>query len=231
MAKRRMFNLSIVENDVFLDMPLTSQSLYFHLGMHADDYGFVSPKRVMRMIGASNDDLQILIAKRYVLQFDSGVIVIKHWQINNTVRKDRSTPTTFQHELNQLTYNEYGAYTERRKIILPLKEIQQPKKLNAKKQKNGNQMATQIRLDKINNTMVFLDLLNKYTGRHFRVLPRGAAKTLKQFSLEEIEQALRNATLDTWHSSRLSELSSDYLTRPSTIDTLLNRKPQKKQYA
>jgi hypothetical protein len=112
MAKKRMFNLVIVESDEFLDMPLSSQALYFHLSMAADDYGFISPKRVMRMIGANEDDLKLLIYKRYVLQFESGVVVIKHWQVNNTIRKDRSNPTTYSKELKTLTFNEFGAYTE-----------------------------------------------------------------------------------------------------------------------
>lgn len=159
--KRRMFDQSIVESDIFLDMPLSSQSLYFHLCMNADDYGFVSPKRIMRMLGATTDDLQILIAKRYILTFESGVVVIKHWHNNNTVRKDRAQMTTYTLEFNSLTSNEFGAYTERRKIKMPLIKKQQHKKLINQKVKNDNQMSPEIRLDKIrldktNNTNVLL---------------------------------------------------------------------------
>lgn len=111
-----MFSKDIVENDVFLDMPQTTQNLYFHLCMNADDDGFVSPKRIMRMIGAGDDDLKVLIVKRYILTFPSGVVVIKHWTVNNNVRKDRYNKTTFQEELSMLTKNNFGAYTEITKI-------------------------------------------------------------------------------------------------------------------
>jgi hypothetical protein len=158
MAKKRMFDQSIVESDVFLDMPLTSQTLYFHLCMNADDYGFVSPKRIMRMIGSSEDDIKILIGKRYVLVFDSGVVVIKHWLVNNTIRKDRSQVSSYQNEFKRLTKNEWGAYTEIDKITTKVEELTGTV---AKKQTNGkpndNHLATQnrieeIRLDKISNT-------------------------------------------------------------------------------
>ena len=116
MTRRRMFNPVIVESDVFLDMPLTTQALYFHLSMHADDYGFVSPKKIMRMVGAGDDELKILISKRFVLVFESGVLVIKHWHVNNTIRKDRSIETTYDKELKMLTRNEFGGYTEIQRI-------------------------------------------------------------------------------------------------------------------
>lgn len=119
MAKKRMFNVDIVENDVFLDMPSSSQNLYFHLCMNADDDGFVGPKKVMRMCAASQDDLQVLIAKRYILVFESGVAVIKHWTVNNTIKKDRHVKTTYQVEFNSLTFNEWGVYTEKRSTKLP----------------------------------------------------------------------------------------------------------------
>lgn len=109
-----MFSKSITESDAFLDMPLSTQALYFHLSMNADDDGFVnSPKRVQRLVGASEDDLKLLIAKRFVLAFESGIIVIKHWKIHNWIRKDRYRPTQYQEELSLLLLKENGAYTER----------------------------------------------------------------------------------------------------------------------
>ena len=103
MAERRMFAKTIVDSDAFLDMPLSSQALYFHLSMRADDDGFVNnPKKIQRMIGCSDDDLKLLIAKRFVLIFDSGVIVIKHWRLHNTLRKDRYKPTIYQEEFKKL---------------------------------------------------------------------------------------------------------------------------------
>jgi hypothetical protein len=111
-----MFDQSIVQSDTFLEMPLSSQMLYVHLSMTADDYGFVSPKRIIRMVGCNDDDLKILLMKRYLLGFESGIVAIKHWQINNTIRKDRSHITTYKKELESLTKNEFGAYTEKSRI-------------------------------------------------------------------------------------------------------------------
>lgn len=112
MAQRRMFSPDIVESDAFLDMPSSSQSLYFHLGMYADDDGFVNPKRIMRMIGANDDDLKVLIGKRFLLPFENGVVVIKHWRINNLVRKDWYKETQYIEQKKQLKLKENGSYTE-----------------------------------------------------------------------------------------------------------------------
>jgi len=113
MAERRMFAKSIVLSDAFLDMPLSARCLYFTLGMLADDDGFVgSPKAIMRQCGASQDDMAVLLQKRYVLGFDSGVIVIKHWRINNYLRDDRHKSTTYIEELTTLDIDSKGAYTE-----------------------------------------------------------------------------------------------------------------------
>lgn len=90
MAERRCFSMKIVDSDAFVEMPLSTQALYFHLGMRADDDGFINnPNRIARDVGASGDDLKLLIAKRFILAFENGVIVIKHWMIHNTLRKDR----------------------------------------------------------------------------------------------------------------------------------------------
>lgn len=109
-----MFAKSIVLTDAFLDMPMSARCLYFTLGMLADDDGFVgSPKSIMRQCGASNDDMNVLLMKRYVLSFDSGVIVIKHWRLNNYLQNDRHKPTTYQEELATLTTDQKGAYVEK----------------------------------------------------------------------------------------------------------------------
>ena len=113
MAERRMFAKTIVLSDAFLDMPLGARCLYMTMGMLADDDGFVNaPKSIMRQCGASVDDLKMLIAKKFVIPFESGVIVIKHWRINNYLQKDRLQPTKYVEELASLTVDENGAYTE-----------------------------------------------------------------------------------------------------------------------
>lgn len=107
-----MFAKSIVLSDEFLDMPLTARCLYFTLGMFADDDGFInSPKSIMRQCGASVDDMNILLTKKYVLQFDSGIIVIKHWRLNNYLRSDRYKETNYLEEKSMLKLKKNGAYT------------------------------------------------------------------------------------------------------------------------
>ena len=113
MAERRMFAKTIVLSDAFLDMPLSARCLYFTLGMLADDDGFVNnPKSIMRQAGSSIDDMNILIGKRFILTFDSGVIVLKHWRIHNYIQKDRYKESKYLEEKSTLMIDEKGAYTE-----------------------------------------------------------------------------------------------------------------------
>jgi hypothetical protein len=156
MAKRRIFSLTIVDDDVFLSMPISAQALYFHLGMRADDDGFITPLKVMRAVGANQDDLNILIAKRYVLAFNSGVVVVKHWLINNTIRGDRYHKTTYQHELSQLTTNEWGGYSEIDKITTKVLELSG---VEIKDNSFGNLLAPEPNLTKPNLTSISKDIL------------------------------------------------------------------------
>ena len=111
MAQRRMFSLAVVDTDAFLDLPVTAQCLYFHLGMYGDDDGFVdSPKKIMRAVGCSESDLQILEDKHFIIMFDSGVIVIRDWKLNNTLKNDRYHPTVYCVERNMLSSDKSGRY-------------------------------------------------------------------------------------------------------------------------
>ena len=111
MAERRMFAKTIIDSDAFLDMPITSQLLYFHLSMRADDDGFVNkPKSIMRMIGCKDDDLMLLFGKKFLIPFESGVVVIKHWKIHNYIRKDTYTETKYKEEKATLEMDENNAY-------------------------------------------------------------------------------------------------------------------------
>ena len=147
MAEKRMFTQKIVDSDAFLDMPLSTQALYFHLNMHADDDGFVNnPKKIQRVIGASLDDLKLLIAKRFILVFENDVIVIKHWRMHNLLRKDRYNPTQYQDQMERLELKDNGAYTE--KSPEPL-EIKESESMATTWQPDGNQMAHRIGKDRI----------------------------------------------------------------------------------
>lgn len=118
MAQRRMFSKKITDTDTFLDMPLSSQALYFHLNMHADDDGFVSnAKTIKRMIGSNDDDLKLLLAKQFIFAFESGVVVIKDWKIHNYIRKDTYNTTIYGNEKEQLEQDENGAYTLRPRSV------------------------------------------------------------------------------------------------------------------
>ena len=112
MANKRMFNIKIVDSDAFIDMPLSTQCLYFHLNMRADDDGFVgNPKRIQRLVGATDDDLKLLIAKRFILTFENGVIVIKHWRMHNTLSVNRYTQTVYTDEKSCLLLKDNNSYS------------------------------------------------------------------------------------------------------------------------
>lgn len=128
-----MFAKTIIDSDAFLDMPLSAQALYFHLSMRADDDGFINnPKKIQRMIGSADDDLRLLFAKRFVIPFESGVCVIKHWKIHNYIRNDRYKPTIYQDEMAQLSEKENKSYTDCLPVGIP----------------DGYQMEPQVRLGK-----------------------------------------------------------------------------------
>jgi hypothetical protein len=133
MAERRMFARTIIDSDAFLDMPISSQCLYFHLSMRADDDGFINnPKKIQRTVGCSEDDLTLLIAKKFIIPFQSGIVVIKHWKIHNYIQKDRYKATVYQEEKNMLGTKPNGSYK-----LLDTECIQ-----------NGYSLEAQVRLGK-----------------------------------------------------------------------------------
>jgi hypothetical protein len=144
MADKRMFSKTIIDSDAFLEMPLSTQALYFHLSMRADDEGFINnPRKIQRMIGSSEDDLKILIAKRFLILFESGVIVIKHWRIHNYIKSDRFKETVYLEEKSQLRIKDNKSYT-----LVESNCIQ-----------NGSTLEPQIRLDKNSiDKNIYMDL-------------------------------------------------------------------------
>lgn len=133
MAQKRMFAKTIIDSDAFLDMSLSTQALYFHLNMRADDDGFVNnPKKIQRMIGAGDDELKMLIAKKFIIPFESGVCVIKHWRIHNYIQNDRYKETMYLEEKSHLILKENKAY----------------KYLDTNCIQNVSSLETQIRIDK-----------------------------------------------------------------------------------
>lgn len=135
-----MFAKTIIGSDAFVEMPTSARLLYYDLGMRADDDGFInSPKSIMRMTGASDDDIKLLIAKKFIIPFQSGIVVIKHWNINNYIQKDRYTETKYKEEKQTLVLDENNAYTQPNNLPIqndgsrPLTDAQQ-KRFNAKKE-------------------------------------------------------------------------------------------------
>ena len=136
MAERRMFAKSIIDSDSFIDMPVTTRLLYYDLCMRGDDDGFVnSPKKIMRMIGASETDLALLIHKKFIIPFENGVVVIKHWRIHNYIRKDTYNPTNYIDEKAQLALDEKNIYHR----------VDDP---STTRQRSVDDPSTQVRLDK-----------------------------------------------------------------------------------
>lgn len=138
MAERRMISKRVVDSDAFIEMPLSAQGLYFHLCMRADDDGFINnARRIQRDCGANEDDARILIAKGFLLAFDSGVVVIKHWKIHNYIPKDRYKPTAYQEELAELAVKPNGSYTRRKQLeadSVPAPALPDPEEAEAENQ-------------------------------------------------------------------------------------------------
>lgn len=152
MAERRMFAKTIIDSDAFLDMPMSARLLYYDLGMRADDDGFVnSPKKIMRISGASSDDLKLLTAKKFIIPFDSGVCVIKHWKLHNYIANDRYKETVYLKEKNQLSVKDNKVY------VLETVELPELQPLSTECIHIVDGMDTQVRLGKVRLGEVRLD--------------------------------------------------------------------------
>jgi len=176
MAQKRMFDKSITNNDNFVELPATAQNLYFHLSMNADDDGFIDNwKSIMRMVGSRTDDIKILIAKSYVIPFESGVIVIKHWRINNFLRKDRHVSTKYVDEMNSLELGNNEEYLLSDNSGQPLVNhwsTQNRKEENRKEKKRIEEnREEEILCPAIQDCIPYSEIinyLNQITGAHYK---------------------------------------------------------------
>lgn len=203
MAERRMFSQKIVESDAFYDMPADSQALYVHLCMNADDDGFVNnPQKIRRAMGASEDSLKILLAKRYILPFENGIMVVKHWRMQNSLRKDRYKPTEYSDEKGLLYLKPNGSYTFDENQGVPLLSVKLDEPLEGmmeaeeittnndgvmhknglatKWQPNGNQMATV--------GCRSIDKYNKVVNNNINTTHARARECDVQISVDKFEQ-------------------------------------------
>lgn len=193
-----MFSPDIVSSEEFLNMPVSSRELYFQLGMHADDDGFIQPKLIMRLAGASDDDLKVLLTKRFLLSFKSGVVVIKHWLIHNMIRSDRYKPTRFQEEKKNLIIKENKAYTDGLH--------------------SGNHLATQVRLGKVRLGKVSISAKaeinsSKKTKKEVKYDPLGA-EIIKAF--EAVDP--KNKTM---YGNTTQRKACDFLLKEFGLDKVL----------
>lgn len=202
MAIKRMLSMKICDSDAFLDMPQSTQNLYFHLNLRADDDGFIgNPKRIQRMINASDDDLKLLIAKRFILIFESGVIVIKHWRMHNTLLGDRYNPTPYQDELSKLTLKKNKSY----KLSQDLEDKEPIKELETNCKQNVN---TVLDIDLVLDTDLDKDLEEIYKSSDTSSKPR---ETKHKYG------TYKNVLLT---DDEITKLKDDYLN--INIDDLIN---------
>ena len=224
MAQRRMFSKKVTDTDTFLDMPLSTQALYFHLNMHADDDGFIdNTKTIQRMIGSSDDDRKLLIAKQFLLPFDNGVVVIKDWRVHNYIRKDTYNKTMYPKELEQLQVNKSGqyerqnlvTYTERpRAVDETLTQVRLGKDRLGKDRKDilsGSDEPDRIPYKEI------VDYLNKKTGSKYRSSGSKTKTLIKArvhdgFELKDFKQVIDIKT-EQW----LSDQKMNKFLRPETL--------------
>ena len=163
MANKRMFNIKIVDSDAFLDMPLSTQCLYFHLNMRADDDGFVgNPKRIQRLIGASDDDLKLLIVKKFILTFENGVIVIKHWRIHNAIKYANYHETNYTEEKSKLYLKKNYSYTldsNQGTALIKKREEKNIDEMRIDEKRLDEIRLEENRIDKINDTYKDTDIV------------------------------------------------------------------------
>lgn len=159
MARKRMFDLEIVDTDLFLEMPQSTQNLYFHLGMRADDDGFVSnPKKIVKTIGANEDDLRILFSKQFAIPFESGVVVIRHWKLNNYLRKDRYTETIYKEEKKKLIEDANGIYNLNEADGIPNVNQSATTGIHSIEKNSRDKKSTEKNIGSINNILYNSDI-------------------------------------------------------------------------
>lgn len=239
MGSHRMFTNTITDSDLFLEMSLSAQALYFHLGLHADDEGFVnSPKRLVRAVGCNEDDLRLLIAKGFIISFDSGVIVITHWNMHNSIRKDRKKDTFFTTE-KELLLLDNGVYS---RLDNQLITICQP---------NVNQMSAQDKLikDKLSKDKINTDTLSTCVDSRSEIdcqavvesfnsicvsLPRvlklsdkrrrkikNAYKVLNEMTFEEFFRIVENSDFLTGRNESWNGCGFDWVLNPSNMTKII----------
>ena len=186
MAERRMFAKTIIDSDAFLEMPATSQLLYFHLSMRADDEGFVNkPKSIMRTVGCRDDDLSVLCAKGFIIPFESGIVVIKHWYIHNWIREDRKHVTKYEEERKSLSIKDNGSYTVAHKC---LPDVSQMSDSCHTEVKLGKDSLGKDRIDNADKPLSDFDIAINNFKEHRKKLKKPMTPHAVELLLKELEK-------------------------------------------
>ncbi len=238
MAQRRMFSKKIVETDLFMEMSPTAKLLYFYLNMSADDDGFVgNPKTIKLISGATDDDLKILIAKQFIIPFESGVVVIKDWKIHNYIQKDRYNQTQYLDEKKQLLVEENGTYT---KCIQDVSSLDTQVRLGKSKDRLGKSNNTMS--DKSDDVIPYSEIisyLNEKTGRSFRTTEAHKrfikARWNENYKLDDFKRVVDNKVAD-WTGKTINGQPAEKYLQPSTLfgtkfDNYLNQTPMHQEQA
>lgn len=222
MANRRMFSLDVVDTDLFLDLPISSQALYFHLGMRADDDGFISsPKRITSMIGAGPDDLKLLIAKGFVIALDGGIIVIRHWKQNNYIQTDRYKKTIYQEQiaLLELSNGIYNISDTTR--IQSVSEMETQDRLGKDSIDKVNTINYQEIINMYNDTCVSFPKVNKLSEKRKKAIKA----RLKKYTLEDFKKLFQMAESSSFlkgQNNRNWSATFDWLIQDSNMAKVLD---------
>ena len=244
MAEKRMFAKSVIDSDNFIDMPLTTQALYFHLGMRADDDGFVdSPRKVQRAIGCSDDDMKLLLAKGFVIAFNSGIIVIRHWKLHNYIQKDRYKETVYLEEKAQLRLEEnrvYSVLNEAETTPLYTNCIQDVDKMDTQNRidknildKSSNHMSTDVdgepkkqvdykqTIDVFNRICKSLPKVQAVTDKRKKAI-KAAQQTVDEFGgWEKLFETVEQSDFLSGRSGAWSGCCFDWVLKPSNLTKII----------
>lgn len=234
MAERRMMSKSIIKSDTFLDMPATTQNLYFHMLLDADDDGFINaPKSIMRMIGAKDDDMKVLTAKQFVIPFESGVVVIKDWKIHNYIQNDRYKPSTLP-ERNLLNIQKDKTYTLKSDVssmdtkCIQSVSIGKDRLGKVREGKDSIDILCHVSHDDVDKShFEIIEYLNIKTGSKFKATTKPYIQAIRSrlkegYTVDDFKTVIDKKCRE-WKGTKLEKyLTPKTLFAPSHFDTYLN---------
>lgn len=234
MAERRMMSKSIIKSDTFLDMPATTQNLYFHMLLDADDDGFINaPKSIMRMIGAKEDDMKVLVAKQFVIPFESGVVVIKDWKIHNYIQNDRYKPSTLpERDLLNIqkdkTYTLKGDVSSMDTKCIQTVSIGKDRLGNVREGKDRLDISCHVSHDDVDKShFEIIEYLNIKTGSKFKATTKPYIQAIRSrlkegYTVNDFKTVIDKKCRE-WKGTKLEKyLTPKTLFAPSHFDTYLN---------